>query len=153
MDDTDSSLRVDDQPIATKDKENNAKKGEESPWTPLEETSTQAHELRKLSVDSEPWTPTQEAPRKLGQEAWSSLDDIRRKKTDDAWSPRQTSVDLPLWGSEDGKRRGTFTPASDNLSPLPLSQIRLDKGSSIITNLFAFLINICSYCYLKASSV
>nr|BAN20700.1 conserved hypothetical protein [Riptortus pedestris] len=137
LDDTDSSLRLDDHSMTLSKEEGTPKKGEESPWTPLEEGPPQSVEptIKVPVEDNGPWAPSDEGPRKLGHEAWSSLDDVRKKQhsADDAWnsldrrSPRQTSVDIPLWNSEDGKRRGSFTPASDNPSPLPLSQIRPGK--------------------------
>lgn len=104
LDDTDSSLRLDEQSTSLSRDEGTPKKGE---WTEA-----------GASVE--------------GDDAWSSVDDVRRKEstTEDAWScveqrsPRQASIDLPLWGSDDRKRRDSFTPASDNPSPLPLSHIR-----------------------------
>lgn len=105
-----------------------------------------------MSVDSGPWLPAEEIgrqnvlnppdslpmPKPAEGGAWSSLDDIRKRRGGDAWgcpertSPRQSSVDLPpSWASQDGKRRGSFTPASDDPSPLPLGQMRPGKGNVI----------------------
>lgn len=131
LDDTDTSLRADDPSTASRKDDSTPKKGDESPWTSLDEG--QQVNSRKHSEDKGPWAPVEEkCSKNVEDNAWSSLDDIRRKKTEGAWSslerrsPRQTSIDIPLWTSEEN-RPDSFTPVSDDPSPLPLSQIRPTK--------------------------